>query len=302
MTSLNEVKIEDYEIIKKYYMLRRPMTCDSIVLNLFLWKNCYPTKYYCTEKGLMFVACEKNGDEYYTSSPMCRDEDIIDCFYNIQDYFNGTLHQKLKMYNVDKGILEVLQLSDDMYVVEKNETYSDYIYDASSLRSLSGRKYHKKKNHYNAFIKSYEGRYSFRFLDGSSRAEINDFLSRWKDEKEGADEYEYIEYEAEGIDYILQHYDELEYKLAGVYVDGRLEAFSIGCYCMEEKTAYIPVEKANADIRGLYAFINREFLIEAFPEAVYVNREDDMGVEGLRKAKESYHPVFKIEKYNIYQR
>lgn len=83
----------------------------------------------------------------------------------------------------------------------------------------------------------------------------------------------------------------LKYKMLLVYVDDVIEGFTLGTYLREEKTAYIHVEKANPDIRGLYAFINREFLKNCFSEAEYVNREDDMGLEGLRKAKLSYNPI-----------
>lgn len=297
---LKKINIKDYELIKKYYMLRRPMTSDSVILNLYLWENCYQTKYYCSDKGLMFVA--QDGGEYYTTPPMCREKDIEKCFFNIQDYFNNVLNRKLRMLLVDKTMLEVLNLPKDKYEITEDRTYFDYIYDAEKLRTLRGRKYHKKKNHMNSFMNQYEERYEFRFLNGSNRDEIINFLDKWRIEKEGAEERKYIDCEAVGVNYLLQHYDTLEYKVAGVYVDGNLEAFTIGSYYDREKTAYISVEKANAKIRGLYAYINRQFLIEAFPNAQFVNREDDMGVENLRKAKESYHPIFMAEKYNIYQK
>ena len=297
---LKKIKIEDYNLIKKYYMLRRPMTSDSVILNLYLWENCYETYYYYNEKGLFFVA--KDEDGYYTSPPMCREEDIEECFFNVQDYFNSVLNTKMKMLLTDTKMLKILNLSDSEYETEPAEKYYDYIYDAESLRTLSGRKYHKKKNHYNSFVKKYEGRYEFKFLTGKDREEIIRYLDKWRNDKEGADEREYIDFEAVGIDYILKHYNELEYKIGGVYIDGVLEAFTIGCYYNEEKTAYIQVEKANANISGLYTYINKKFLTEAFPQAKYVNREDDMGVEGLKKAKESYKPIFMIEKYNIYQK
>ena len=69
-----------------------------------------------------------------------------------------------------------------------------------------------------------------------------------------------------------------------------------------EDTAYIHVEKANPEIRGLYPFINQQFLIHCFPTAKWVNREDDMGLEGLRKAKMSYNPAFMAKKYNVYEK
>ena len=89
--------------------------------------------------------------------------------------------------------------------------------------------------------------------------------------------------------------------MSGVYIDGHLEAFTIGSYNPLERMAVIHIEKANPEIRGLYQFINQQFLIEEFPEAVLINREDDLGLEGLRKAKLSYNPIDYARKYQVEQ-
>ena len=90
-------------------------------------------------------------------------------------------------------------------------------------------------------------------------------------------------------------------RMGGIYVDGELEAFSIGSYNPTERMAVIHIEKANSDMRGLYQLINQQFLIREFPEAEIVNREDDLGIEGLRKAKMSYCPIDFARKYRIRQ-
>ena len=89
--------------------------------------------------------------------------------------------------------------------------------------------------------------------------------------------------------------------MGGVYIDGQLEAFTIGSYNPVEHMAVIHIEKANPEINGLYQFINQQFLIEEFPEAEWVNREDDMGLEGLRKAKMTYYPADYARKYLVEQ-
>ena len=91
--------------------------------------------------------------------------------------------------------------------------------------------------------------------------------------------------------------------MAGVFIDGQLEAFTIGSYNELEKMAVVHIEKANPEIKGLYQFINQRFLTEAFPEdMILVNREDDVGMEGLRKAKMSYYPIDFARKYEIIQK
>ena len=151
---LHEIKIEDYNQINEYYNLRRPETADSNILDLFLWENCYPTWYFTNEHGLMWVA-KSEDNQYYSSVPCCREEDLKECFLETQDYFNNVLKKKLTMYLVDKKALETLDLPEDEYIVIPDRTYYDYVYDAEKLRTFSGKKYHKKKNHLNAFKKEY---------------------------------------------------------------------------------------------------------------------------------------------------
>ena len=107
----------------------------------------------------------------------------------------------------------------------------------------------------------------------------------------------HLDYEVGGIHDILRNCSAFHVHMGGIYIDGRLEAFAIGSYNEKEKMAIIHIEKANPEIRGLYQFINQQFLIHEFPEAEIVNREDDMGEENLRKAKLSYHPDLLLEKY-----
>lgn len=169
------------------------------------------------------------------------------------------------------------------------------------MRTLSGKKLHKKKNHLNAFLKEYEGRYEYRRLSCENRGEVWSFLDRWRASK-GEIVEDHLDYEVEGIHAILNHCCQLHVRMSGVYIDGHLQAFTIGSYNPFEKMAVIHIEKANAEIRGLYQFINQQFLIHEFPEAVLINREDDLGQEGLRKAKMSYNPCDFARKYLVLQK
>ena len=106
----------------------------------------------------------------------------------------------------------------------------------------------------------------------------------------------------EGIHSILNQCSMLGVRMGGVYVDGQMEAFSMGSYNAAEDMAIIHIEKANPDIRGMYPFINQQFLIHEFPHVKLVNREDDVGLPGLRKAKQSYNPIGFAKKYQIRER
>ena len=135
---------------------------------------------------------------------------------------------------------------------------------------------------------------------GSDGCEIWKFLDQWREGK-GQEVEGHLDYEVEGIHEILRNCSMLSVRMGGIYVDDRLEAFSIGSYNSKEKMAIIHIEKANPEMRGLYQMINQQFLIHEFPEAEIVNREDDMGLPGLRQAKMSYAPMDFARKYRIKQ-
>ena len=105
-----------------------------------------------------------------------------------------------------------------------------------------------------------------------------------------------------GIHEILKNCPVLNARMAGVYVDGQLEAFTIGSLNELENMAVIHIEKANPEIKGLYQFINQQFLVQEFPNVTLVNREDDLGQEGLRHAKMSYNPCGFARKYLVQQK
>ena len=297
---LKNVEPQDYESLKKYFSLRHPGTCESIITDTYIWKVYYNTRYYINDYGLVWI--NGNKDEIFSFAPLCKNEDLKACFEDMRRYFNDVLGQKLKVYLVDEDAVKIMQLPEDKYLIEEERMYFDYVYDGDGLRNLSGKKYHKKKNHVNGFKKAYEGRYDVRELKCCDRPMINEFLKKWHDIRDIKDEYNRDDYELNGIGYVLRYCNMLKFKMFGVFVDGNLEAFSLGTYEEANSTAYIHVEKANPEIRGLYAFINQQFLVNCFPEARYVNREDDMGLEGLRRAKMSYNPIKLVKKYTVIEK
>ena len=199
--------------------------------------------------------------------------------------------------------MQYLGLDPKEYEVEEQVDLKDYLYDGEAMRTLSGKKLHKKKNHLNAFMREYEGRYEYRRLCCSDRHEVWEFMERWRQKKADADALEdSLEYEVAGIHEILKNCSSLCVRMAAVYVDGQMEAFTIGSLNERENMAVIHIEKANPDIKGLYQFINQQFLVNEFPDVALVNREDDVGMEGLRKAKMSYNPIGFARKYMVRKR
>ncbi len=298
------VTSDDIEILRPFYELRPNKTCDSVFLDCFLWKDYYHVQCTVAENRAALLLMKKDG-VFFTAMPLCKEEDLPYFFQKLVDYFDNVLHEPFCISLADEEAIHYLKLDPSVYRIDEQVDLKDYIYDGEALRTLSGKKLHKKKNHLNAFLKEYEGRYEYRRLVCSDRAEVWKFMERWKEQKdelEGGDTEISLDYEVMGIHEVLKNCSLLAVAMAGVYIDGRLEAFTIGSLNKAENMAVIHIEKANPEIRGLYQFINQQFLVHEFPEVTLVNREDDVGLEGLRRAKMSYCPIEFARKYLVRKR
>ena len=294
-----KLEAEDVAMLTKYYGRRRDMTCDSVILDSFLWARYYQVAFTVRDEKAVLWTMKIDGKPY-ASLPVCALEDMPHYFNELEEYFNKKLHHPLEIYLADELAVEALKLPADRYTVTELPDARDYLYSAEKLKKLSGKKLHKKKNHLNSFLKEYDGRFEYRTICCSDREDVWEFLEKWRIQK-GQEVEDHLDPEVEGIHEILNNCSVFDVRMGGIYVDDRLEAFSIGSYNPMEHMAIIHIEKANPYIRGLYQYINQQFLIHEFPEAELVNREDDLGLPGLRRAKESYDPIGFARKFRITQ-
>lgn len=294
-----EIHAEDAKEMVPFYSLRKNKTCDSVFLESFIWRDFYKVRYAIWEGKALLWLMEYKG-KCFSAMPLCREEDLPEAFAAIERYFNEELGYPLVINLADEYAVQYLNLPPERYHVEEQEGSGDYLYSGEAMRKLSGRKLHKKKNRLNAFLREYEGRYEYRPLCCSDKDYVWKFLDHWRLQK-GENVEEHLDFEVQGIHDILSSCSMLNVRMAGVFIDGRLEAFTIGSYNPVENMAVIHIEKANPEINGLYQFINQQFLVHEFPEVEWVNREDDLGIEGLRKAKMSYNPADFARKYLVEQ-
>ncbi len=283
--------------IKPFFDLRSSKSCDSVFFDYFLWKDFNNIKYAIFKDKYLFFTIEAEGS-LYAGLPICKDEDLKGAFFTLKQYFNNVLNQKLKIYLADEKYINILNLDKNEFAINELFDSRDYIYLAENLKILSGKKLRKKKNHINSFLKENEGNFYYKKLFKDSKQEILSFLNSWKINKTD-NLHEQLDAEIKALENVLDNFDKLDVYMAGIYVNSKLEAFSIGSYNKTEKMAIIHIEKANANIRGLYPYINQQFIINEFADALFVNREDDLGLESLRKAKLSYAPIDFVKKYRI---
>ncbi len=301
--SFKPLEAEDLINYNYFYGLRPNKTCDSVSLESYLWKDYYNVRASIATRdnrpaGLLWLMGDDK--EPFAAMPLCKNSDLEFCFYTMVNYFNNVLKKPFKIYLADEEAIKVLDLPQDRFLVREEEDLKDYLYSGNALRTLSGKKLHKKKNNLNYFTKTYEGRYEYSTMCCSDRDEVFSFLDRWRIAK-ADDIEEHLEAEVNGIHSILKNCSILNIHMGCVRVDGVMEAFTIGSYNQFEDMVIVHIEKANPNIRGLYQYINREFLLREFPDAGLVNREDDMGLDNLRQAKLSYDPIGYARKYYVEQ-
>lgn len=322
MTDIGEIRFTDFTAadvkeLKPYYYLRPNKSCDNSALDTFLWREYYQIQHFVIPGEAVLMKDMESG-EPAGCLPLCREEELADYFRLEERYFNEVLKKPFQVYFADAEGVEVLKNCGALehYDVTESEDLKDYLYDGERMRTLSGRNLSKKRNHIHKFEQAYAGRWEYRKLTLSEKEDILGFLAEWKEGKDAvgegegiaADETTYdamesLDAEVRGVHEILNHPEVFsEIEAGGIYIDGKLRAFSIGSYNTYEKMAVIDIEKADPEIDGLYQVINQQFLLHAFPDALLVNREDDVGLPGLRRSKMSYYPIGFARKFMLRQK
>ena len=177
----------------------------------------------------------------------------------------------------------------------EDRDYADYVYEAERLQTLGGKKLHGKRNHINRFIEEHDWR--FERLTPALFPACRALLDRWAATEEDTDGSVAVEHRA--IERAFAHYEALGLLGGALFAEGELVGFTIG-EKLASDTFDVHFEKSLSEINGAYPMVNREFvkLICSLDANIrYVNREDDMGLENLRKSKSSYDPCFLLEKF-----
>lgn len=199
-----------------------------------------------------------------------------------------------RVFGVPKDLLPLYgeALQGLATVMESRDNW-DYIYRRSDLEHLPGRKYAKKRNHLNFFYATQE--FQYETITPAHEEELAQALDRFS-RRRAALEFPdlLLQEEVATIKKVLPDLEKIGLFGGLIRINGLVKAFALG-YRHTADTVEVAVEKADETIRGLYQAINREFAASLPPEILYINREEDMGLEGLRQAKESYYPCCMLE-------
>lgn len=263
---------------------------EASFANMFIWSDFYNTKY-CVSEGYLNVIFTNAKGELKSYMPY-GNGDLKKCIDKLRNYFEKN-SQKFVIVSANSAMADFIQKTYDNVSVTENIDFNDYVYSVESLINLSGKKLHSKKNHLNKFKASYD--YVYREINERDFEECRELASRLMLKKRDANSMSYLS-EKKSIEKVFDNFDYLGLSGGVIEIDGKICAFSVGEE-LTDNTALIHIEKADTSYDGIYAAINNEFVKNRWRDFCYVNREEDMGIEGLRKAKMSYKPSHMVQKY-----
>ena len=192
----------------------------------------------------------------------------------------------------DEPAAQVAALLPGRVTVEPRRNQYDYIYLRRELAELKGGSLKAKRNHVNKFLSMYPD-FCYRPLEPSLFDECRRLAKLWRSEvDENGHDTGYdssADAEARAMENVFSHWEQLDALGGSIFIDGRMVAFTYGAPVTHD-TFDVCVEKANRRIDGAFNIINQQFAAHLPERYIYMNREEDMGLEGLRKSKLSYHP------------
>lgn len=289
---MKPLTLQNYTELQPYIQLANYNEYNSNIITMLMWNSRYTT-YFETYDTYALVSTKMPNHEPIWLMPYTTIEHRLEAVEKIRE-LSTTQHRCFELHSMTKEFKDWLQQTyPNEFLFWDCYDARDYVYDRQQQESLAGKKMQKRRNHFHAFEKQYEGRFIYQEMTEKQRDDVYAFLRTWKQCKEEEDS---LDAEEEGIHFLLDHMDQLPLQGGCLYIDGTLEAFNITSF-LSNDTVQIHVEKANKNIRGCYIAILKLFL-ETLPSNItFVNREDDMGKSELRKAKTDMQPICKINKF-----
>lgn len=299
----NPITIEERPILEEYLKGFEYGTSGLSFTSLYMWRNINNFSWqmigdYMCIAGLSHLELDKK--EPFLFPPLTRTGTYD------PESLNETIKEARKIFE-SKGYVFSIRLAPFhmLDILEKacpgefrffdDRPNYDYVYRTQDLIELKGREYHSKKNHLNYFLNHYK--YEYVPLTSAMAEQAMQFIREFNERKNLPEhEMELLKMEERAMIDVFSNLEAVGYLAAAIVIDGKIEALSIGGR-INGNTVTVHVEKANTAFRGLYQLINNEFCRHVASNVKYINREEDMGIPGLRKAKLSYKPVKLMESH-----
>ena len=283
----------DHQFPIEAILRRYPVEISELTFtNLFIWRHNYRFEVAFHQGFLTLLAHPPDQAPFFF--PPVGEGDLgswaADCFAYLRER-----HYPPRMGRVPASQAEnIASFPGHRKTLDRDN--SDYVYLTDNLIRLSGNRYHTYKNHRNRFMKQHA--WDYQPLTPNLIGECLNLQEEWCRLRQCFESPSLLS-EEQAIIEAFTHLDRLMFKGGVIRVNNKVEAFTLG-ELLNPKTVVIHFEKANPDLSGLYQVIQQQFLEREWKGIPLVNREQDLGLEGLRKAKQSYHPEFLVEKYSLF--
>ena len=292
MLEFREISIADKDMIDRALAKSDFMGCEYSFANNLAWRRLNNSKitFY---KNFYICASFNDGSEPPCYILPSGEGDYKEIITELKRHAES-LGFPLTMFGFTDKTLPLLdELFPEQFTAELDRDSSDYIYLRSDLAELAGKKYHAKRNHLARFN---ELEYEYSLVTERDFDDCILFATEQYNSRDKSD-HSFIA-EQFAINAYFSHFEELGLKGGIVRIGGKVSALTIGEH-LNSETFCVHIEKADTSYNGIYAGINNLFVRSATEGHKYINREEDLGLEGLRKSKLSYNPAFILNKYYV---
>ncbi|MDD7516630.1 DUF2156 domain-containing protein [Ruminococcus flavefaciens] len=293
MLEFREINIKDKDRITSALEKSQFMGCEYSFSNNMAWRRLGDSLISFYKD--FYICCSFRTDDgiphFFLPSGMGDYRAVINAMKEYAEY-NG---KPLKIAGItDRSMQMMNEFFADKFIAETDDGDWDYIYNSSDLIELPGRKYHGKRNHLARFN---ELDFQFSMITEKDFDDCITFSAMEYNNRSSEPDHSFIA-EQYAINTYFNYFNELGLKGGVIRIGGKVAAFTIGDK-LNNNTFCVHIEKADTNFNGIYAGINNYFAREAASAYKYINREEDLGIEGLRKAKQSYHPAILLKKYIV---
>lgn len=287
------IEVADRDLLHSFFQAYQPETSELTFTNIFIWREHYQI-HWSIFKDWLIIACHSGGEKCFALPPI-GPLPRMEVTRNILQWLKEERGIKdPSIERADSRLVNELAGSSEFIITPTREHF-DYVYQTENLIKLSGNRYHAKKNHLNKFRKTY--RWSYEPMSAEKIKECMQVAELWCRARRCHEDMDLTD-EANAVREILENFSALKVQGGMILIEDKVRAFAIG-EMLNQDTAVIHIEKADPEIPQLFVAINQQFCENQWSKVPWVNREQDLGDEGLRQAKMSYHPSRLIQKFRI---
>ena len=289
--SSRNLALEDKPLLDSLLKYIQPQISELTFTNLFAWNGSEPVQISRLEETVLLQRRRLRDGKTFLLPPLGK-QPLTSVVRLLRTA--STMSYQVSFCGIVPE--QVQQLGREGIKVEPDRDDWDYVYLTSDLADLPGDKYHAKRNFISRCLSKYKCKYVS--IGPSEVKNCLELQTEWCSLR-NCSMVSGLEAENTAIKTVFDHFEYLGIFGGAVYIDNKLEAFTLA-EPLNDETAVVHFEKANTEIEGLYQVINQWFCQEALRSFRFVNREQDLGMPGLRKAKQSYHPHHMVEKNVVY--